>query len=67
MANSKHGLLRMNNRNTLYDADLSRSLMSFQREHIFTMAHIEYEKQELKQFLKELYHCESDNDPAAIR
>lgn len=55
----------MNNRNSLYDADLGRSLMSFQREHIFAIAQIDYEKQDLKKFLKQLYYCESDKDPAA--
>lgn len=67
MAGSKGGLLRINNRNSLYEADLNKSLTAYQREHIFAMSSMEYEKQDLKRFLSRLYVCDSDKDPAAVK
>ena len=51
----------------LHDAALVRALAACQREHIFNITTLEYEKQELKNFLKKLFTCASDNDPAYIK
>ena len=59
---NKNAFLRINNRHSMFDANLNRSLAAYQREFIFTTAGIEFERKELKKFLKRLYHCESEND-----
>lgn len=57
----------MSHLNTLHDAALVRALAACQREHIFNITTLEYEKQELKNFLKKIFTCASDNDPAYIK
>lgn len=53
--------------NSRYDSNLAKSIAIYEREYIFTIASLEYERQDLKQFLKGIYRCESDKDPAAVK
>jgi len=63
----KTSLLRISNRHAMHDANLLRKVTAYHRHYIITMANLEFETKEIKDFLRRLYHCESNRDPLARR
>lgn len=61
------GFFYINNKNSLVDISLARKISGFQREYNSKMNRLDYERVDLRKFLKQIYRCDSDKDPMAIK
>lgn len=61
---SKTSVLYISHRNNVVDNRLNSQLELYEKQYLYNLTQLDHDRVHLRKFLKDIYRCESDSDPA---